>query len=204
MRCHRLPLLRCLYIFLPPVDPTDSPAAEEVGNYVPVRADPPSCEMKEPRIRGSLPLLWLGVLLALAPGGSLAKETAFVEVVLFESSPNGDYKTHTTELQGRFSRAGATISAEGEIVQVRGGDPLAGAPPYPVQPCCDYYGGGGSCFIILRPLPLLTGDQKSFPTCRRGVIREGGSLCSSLVTRWPLYYVWTSFTIGTQLLSNTV
>ncbi|KAG9487830.1 E3 ubiquitin-protein ligase ZNRF3 [Eleutherodactylus coqui] len=74
--------------------------------------------MKEPRIRGSLPLLWLGVLLAAAPGGSLAKETAFVEVVLFESSPNGDYKTHTTELQGRFSRAGATISAEGEIVQM--------------------------------------------------------------------------------------
>ncbi|XP_073532504.1 E3 ubiquitin-protein ligase ZNRF3 [Phyllobates terribilis] len=74
--------------------------------------------MKEPRIRGSLPLLWLGVLLAAAPGGSLAKETAFVEVVLFESSPNGDYKTHTTELQGRFTRAGATISAEGEIVQM--------------------------------------------------------------------------------------
>ncbi|XP_040271944.1 E3 ubiquitin-protein ligase ZNRF3 isoform X1 [Bufo bufo] len=74
--------------------------------------------MKEPRVRGSLPLLWLGVLLAAAPGGSLAKETAFVEVVLFESSPNGDYKTHTTELQGRFSRAGATISAEGEIVQM--------------------------------------------------------------------------------------
>ncbi|XP_075691643.1 LOW QUALITY PROTEIN: E3 ubiquitin-protein ligase ZNRF3 [Rhinoderma darwinii] len=72
--------------------------------------------MKEPRIRGTL--LWLGVFLALTPGGSLAKETAFVEVVLFESSPNGDYKTHTTELQGRFSRAGATISAEGEIVQM--------------------------------------------------------------------------------------
>lgn len=74
--------------------------------------------MNEPRIPGSLALGWLGLLLALAPGGSLAKETAFVEVVLFESSPNGDYKTHTTELQGRFSRAGATISAEGEIVQM--------------------------------------------------------------------------------------
>ncbi|KAE8635391.1 hypothetical protein XENTR_v10002606 [Xenopus tropicalis] len=74
--------------------------------------------MKEPRIRGGLPLVWLWVLLAVAPGESLAKETAFVEVVLFESSPNGDYKTHTTELQGRFSRAGATISAEGEIVQM--------------------------------------------------------------------------------------
>lgn len=52
-------------------------------------------------------------------GSVLAKDTAFVEVVLFESSPNGDYTTYTTGLQGRFSRAGATISAEGDIVQVR-------------------------------------------------------------------------------------
>ncbi|ROI16589.1 E3 ubiquitin-protein ligase znrf3 [Anabarilius grahami] len=50
-------------------------------------------------------------------GSVVAKDTAFVEVVLFESSPNGDYTTYTTGLQGRFSRAGATISAEGEIVQ---------------------------------------------------------------------------------------
>ncbi|KAA0716782.1 E3 ubiquitin-protein ligase znrf3 [Triplophysa tibetana] len=50
-------------------------------------------------------------------GSVLAKDTAFVEVVLFESSPNGDYTTYTTGLQGSFSRAGATISAEGEIVQ---------------------------------------------------------------------------------------
>lgn len=64
------------------------------------------------------PLLLLGVLLAAAPGAALGKETAFVEVVLFESSPSGDYTTYTTGLQGRFSRAGATLSAEGEIVQV--------------------------------------------------------------------------------------
>ena len=51
-------------------------------------------------------------------GSVFAKDTAFVEVVLFESSPNGDYTTYTTGLQGRFSKAGATISAEGEIVQV--------------------------------------------------------------------------------------
>ncbi|XP_051966851.1 E3 ubiquitin-protein ligase znrf3-like [Xyrauchen texanus] len=51
-------------------------------------------------------------------GSVLAKDTAFVEVVLFESSPNGDYTTYTTGLQGRFSKAGATISAEGEIVQM--------------------------------------------------------------------------------------
>ncbi|XP_033374179.1 E3 ubiquitin-protein ligase ZNRF3 isoform X3 [Parus major] len=64
------------------------------------------------------PLLLLGVLLAAAPGAALGKETAFVEVVLFESSPSGDYTTYTTGLQGRFSRAGATLSAEGEIVQM--------------------------------------------------------------------------------------
>ncbi|KAJ7993652.1 hypothetical protein DPEC_G00256870 [Dallia pectoralis] len=52
-----------------------------------------------------------------ALGAVFAKDTAFVEVVLFESSPNGDYTTYTTGLQGRFSRAGATNSAEGEIVQ---------------------------------------------------------------------------------------
>nr|XP_015816001.2 E3 ubiquitin-protein ligase znrf3 isoform X2 [Nothobranchius furzeri] len=60
-------------------------------------------------------LLWLA---AASLGSALAKDTAFVEVVLFESSPNGDYTTYTTGLQGRFSKAGATISAEGEIVQM--------------------------------------------------------------------------------------
>uniref|UniRef100_A0A8C6ZAW0 E3 ubiquitin-protein ligase ZNRF3 n=1 Tax=Nothoprocta perdicaria TaxID=30464 RepID=A0A8C6ZAW0_NOTPE len=63
-------------------------------------------------------LLLLGLALAAAPGAALGKETAFVEVVLFESSPSGDYTTYTTGLQGRFSRAGATLSAEGEIVQM--------------------------------------------------------------------------------------
>ncbi|XP_067911293.1 E3 ubiquitin-protein ligase znrf3 isoform X1 [Heterodontus francisci] len=58
------------------------------------------------------------VVLVASLGSVCAKETAFVEVVLFESSPNGEYTTFTTDLQGRFSRAGATISAEGEIVQM--------------------------------------------------------------------------------------
>lgn len=62
-----------------------------------------------------VPVIWL---LAASLGAVLAKDTAFVEVVLFESSPNGDYTTYTTGLQGRFSKAGATISAEGEIVQM--------------------------------------------------------------------------------------
>ena len=63
-------------------------------------------------------VLLLLCVLAASLGAALAKDTAFVEVVLFESSPNGDYTTYTTGLQGRFSKAGATISAEGEIVQV--------------------------------------------------------------------------------------
>ncbi|KAL4636076.1 E3 ubiquitin-protein ligase ZNRF3 isoform X1 [Arapaima gigas] len=58
------------------------------------------------------------LVLAALLGAVWAKDTAFVEVVLFESSPSGDYTTYTTGLQGRFSRAGATISAEGEIVQM--------------------------------------------------------------------------------------
>lgn len=62
--------------------------------------------------------LLLVFVVAASLGAALAKDTAFVEVVLFESSPNGDYTTYTTGLQGRFSKAGATISAEGEIVQV--------------------------------------------------------------------------------------
>uniref|UniRef100_A0A8C4TI95 E3 ubiquitin-protein ligase ZNRF3 n=1 Tax=Erpetoichthys calabaricus TaxID=27687 RepID=A0A8C4TI95_ERPCA len=68
------------------------------------------------RRRGAQSLLAL--LLLAAAAAALAKDTAFVEVVLFESSPSGDYTTYTTGLQGRFSRAGATISAEGEIVQM--------------------------------------------------------------------------------------
>ncbi|XP_062873951.1 E3 ubiquitin-protein ligase znrf3 [Trichomycterus rosablanca] len=65
---------------------------------------------------GSVWTVW-SVLLCLLLGVS-AKDTAFVEVVLFESSPSGDYTTYSTGLQGRFSRAGATSSAEGEIVQM--------------------------------------------------------------------------------------
>lgn len=91
-------------------------------NYVPIGADPAGKMMILPR-RGSDRVPDSVVLVILAVAASLgtvfAKDTAFVEVVLFESSPNGDYTTYTTGLQGRFSKAGATISAEGEIVQVR-------------------------------------------------------------------------------------
>lgn len=91
-------------------------------NYVPIGADPAGKMMILPR-RGSdcVPDSVLLVIFVVAAclGTVFAKDTAFVEVVLFESSPNGDYTTYTTGLQGRFSKAGATISAEGEIVQVR-------------------------------------------------------------------------------------
>lgn len=70
-------------------------------------------------------------MVAASLGAALAKDTAFVEVVLFESSPNGDYTTYTTGLQGRFSKAGATISAEGEIVQVGAKCCQASAGSYP-------------------------------------------------------------------------
>ncbi|XP_029296247.1 E3 ubiquitin-protein ligase znrf3-like [Cottoperca gobio] len=76
-------------------------------------------------------------VVAASLGTVFAKDTAFVEVVLFESSPNGDYTTYTTGLQGRFSKAGATISAEGEIVQ--GGSmttqnsPQSQTPGFPSQ-----------------------------------------------------------------------
>ncbi|XP_048860626.1 E3 ubiquitin-protein ligase znrf3-like isoform X2 [Brienomyrus brachyistius] len=71
--------------------------------------------MTSPR---SDPVAFLILVTVAASRSAFAKDTAFVEVVLFESSPNGDYTTYTTGLQGRFSKAGATISAEGEIVQV--------------------------------------------------------------------------------------
>lgn len=89
-------------------------------------------------------VLLLVFVVAASLGAALAKDTAFVEVVLFESSPNGDYTTYTTGLQGRFSKAGATISAEGEIVQVgakcclflRGGVRRAAQARTRIPPCC--------------------------------------------------------------------
>lgn len=90
------------------------------------------------------------LLAAAGPGAARAKETAFVEVVLFESSPSGDYTTHTTGLTGRFSRAGAMLSAEGEIVQVAARAPCSTAtrwlrglrPPTPPRGSGRAGGGG--------------------------------------------------------------
>ncbi|XP_068018056.1 E3 ubiquitin-protein ligase ZNRF3 isoform X2 [Melanerpes formicivorus] len=103
---------------------TPAPELEPLGSYVRRRGAAPPCRAMRGCGAGAglaappPPLLLLGLLLAAAPGAALGKETAFVEVVLFESSPSGDYTTYTTGLQGRFSRAGATLSAEGEIVQM--------------------------------------------------------------------------------------
>lgn len=72
-----------------------------------------------------------------------------MEVVLFESSPSGDYTTYTTGLTGRFSRAGATLSAEGEIVQVAARRP-GPAPPPPQD-------GSGGC--ARRPRRGLAGGR---------------------------------------------
>uniref|UniRef100_T1IXE2 Uncharacterized protein n=1 Tax=Strigamia maritima TaxID=126957 RepID=T1IXE2_STRMM len=51
-----------------------------------------------------------------------AQERALLEVVLFETTENGKYRTYTYELYGQFSGAGAKLSAEGDIVQERSSD----------------------------------------------------------------------------------
>jgi hypothetical protein len=117
-----------------------------------------------------LPLL-LGLLLAAAgPGAARAKETAFVEVVLFESSPSGDYTTYTTGLTGRFSRAGATLSAEGEIVQVaarrRGHKMAPGAAP--ADPAAGWLEGGSSGGEAGGIVPGLAG-RRDGGTAGRGL-----------------------------------
>ncbi|XP_077416712.1 E3 ubiquitin-protein ligase znrf3 isoform X2 [Vanacampus margaritifer] len=82
------------------------------------RDHPHQYHHQHPGSSAAAALLFLAAVLAAEPRVALAKDTAYVEVVLFESSANGDYTTYTTGLQGRFSKAGATISAEGEIVQM--------------------------------------------------------------------------------------
>lgn len=64
-------------------------------------------------------LAWpLLVLLHAWPSVTLALEKALVEVVIYEHSSGGDYTTHTYELEGKFSNAGAATSAEGDILEV--------------------------------------------------------------------------------------
>lgn len=87
-----------------------------------------------------------------------------MEVVLFESSPSGDYTTYTTGLTGRFSRAGATLSAEGEIVQVAARRP-GPAPPPPQD-------GSGGC--ARRPRRGLAGGRGGEEAGGIPPRREGG------------------------------
>lgn len=61
---------------------------------------------------------WLMVFFHAWPTVTLALEKALVEVVIYEHSSGGDYTTHTYELEGTFSHAGAVTSAEGDILQV--------------------------------------------------------------------------------------
>ena len=64
-------------------------------------------------------LAWpLLLLLHAWPSVTLALEKAVVEVVIYEHSSGGDYTTHTYELEGKFSNAGAATSAEGDILEV--------------------------------------------------------------------------------------
>lgn len=49
---------------------------------------------------------------------TLALETAFVEVVIYEQT-GGGYTTYTYKLKGQFSDAGAATSAEGDVVEVK-------------------------------------------------------------------------------------
>lgn len=61
---------------------------------------------------------WLMVFFHAWPTVTLALEKALVEVVIYEHSSGGDYTTHTYELEGTFSHAGAATSAEGDILQI--------------------------------------------------------------------------------------
>ncbi len=47
-----------------------------------------------------------------------AKERAILEIVLYERGENGELDTYEYSLNGHFSSAGSTSSAEGTIVQV--------------------------------------------------------------------------------------
>ncbi|XP_078600373.1 uncharacterized protein LOC144875322 [Branchiostoma floridae x Branchiostoma japonicum] len=65
-------------------------------------------------------IVGVAVLVAAMLRAVLAAETAYLEVILFESTPpHGDgFTTYTYDLQGHFSAAGATTSAEGDIIQL--------------------------------------------------------------------------------------
>ncbi|KAK6190724.1 hypothetical protein SNE40_002525 [Patella caerulea] len=48
----------------------------------------------------------------------MGKNTAILEIVLYETTENGGYKTNSQQLYGYFSSAGTLIGAEGRIMQL--------------------------------------------------------------------------------------
>ncbi|ESO97891.1 hypothetical protein LOTGIDRAFT_103856 [Lottia gigantea] len=48
----------------------------------------------------------------------MGKNTAILEIVLYETTENGGYKTNSQQLYGYFSPAGTLVGAEGRIMQV--------------------------------------------------------------------------------------
>lgn len=47
------------------------------------------------------------------------KEKAVLEIVMHKITKNGEYKVEKEKIVGHFSAAGSTVSAEGDILQVR-------------------------------------------------------------------------------------
>lgn len=48
-----------------------------------------------------------------------SRETAFLEIILYElNQESGRYTTYKTDITGKYSSAGSSNAAEGEIVQV--------------------------------------------------------------------------------------
>ncbi|KAJ7322537.1 hypothetical protein JRQ81_018824, partial [Phrynocephalus forsythii] len=105
--------------------------------------------------------VWLAVVVGLT-ALRLAKEMAFVEVV--QSSPGSDYTTYTTELQGHFFHTRATLSTQGEIIQM---SHAACCAPGPLQ-CCHHPGlVGGYLGGVSPPEPGCPHARTALPRKRQ-------------------------------------
>ncbi|XP_046347588.1 E3 ubiquitin-protein ligase ZNRF3-like [Haliotis rufescens] len=58
------------------------------------------------------------LLCMLVASRGMTQNTGILEIVLFNSVENGDYKTRSYRLNGEFSAAGARVSAEGQLMQL--------------------------------------------------------------------------------------
>lgn len=71
--------------------------------------------MKLTKMHWHLVMFQLATVIMLVEG----RETAFLEIIIYEmDQDNGRYTTHKTDITGRFSRAGSSNAAEGDIVQM--------------------------------------------------------------------------------------